>query len=102
MAVRKKWQQENRNLQTGDVVLLLSPSKLTKGEYRLGVIKETTPDKDGVVRTAKVGFRSRRRRAREAADECRVPLEVIVVACQRLADILPMEEKWKGGLITDS
>ena len=65
MAVRRKWQREVRNLQVGDVVLLLSAKAFSKGDYRLGVVIELLPDEDQVVRTVKLGLRNRRKRVRE-------------------------------------
>ena len=50
---RQKWFQAQRNLQKGDVVLLVEPGA-KRGEWPLGRITETLPGADGQVRVAKV------------------------------------------------
>ena len=89
---RKRWQATFRNLRVGDVVMLLSTGKLSPGTYRLGMVRQVMPDTTGVVRTVLVGLRSRRRRGAGAwVEEQRM-------AVQRLAVLLPVEERWEQGL----
>ena len=50
---RRKWFEPQRNLQEGDVVLVIEPHT-SRGEWPLGRITETHPGEDGMVRVAKV------------------------------------------------
>ena len=50
---RKKWFKERKNLQVGDVVLLVSPEN-QRAQWPLARILETYPGKDGFVRSVKV------------------------------------------------
>ena len=55
---RKKWFQERRNLQKGDVVLVIEPHA-SRREWPLGRITETYPGADGLVRVVKVRYGGR-------------------------------------------
>ena len=88
---RYKWKQEVRPLAVGDVVLLLSSGKLGPGTYRLAMVDRLFPDESGVVRTVEIAFTSRRKRGRAVR-------EVSRMAVQRLAVILPAEERWSAGM----
>ena len=81
----------------GDAVILISATPLGKKEYRLGLVKAIFPDSEGVVRTVRVGLLSRRRRARVSVQGPMLTEEVIM-AVQRLAVILPVEETWEKGV----
>ena len=50
---RKKWLKTQRNLQVGEVVLLMSPDA-PRGKWPLGRVLEVYPGEDGRVRVAKV------------------------------------------------
>ena len=50
---RRKWQTTQRNIQTGDVVLILS-QKSERGTWPLGKVTEVTTSNDGNVRSVKV------------------------------------------------
>ena len=50
---RRKWLKEERDLQSGDVVLVMSPNT-SRGHWSLGRIVEVYQGKDGLVRVAKV------------------------------------------------
>ena len=50
---RKKWFKERKNLQVGDIVLLVSPEN-QRAQWPLARILETYPGKDGFVRSVKV------------------------------------------------
>ena len=75
----------------GDVVMLLSMAKLGPSTYRLAIVRELVPDETGVVRTVIIGFSSRRGRGR-VMEQCRM-------AVQRLAVLLPVEERWEAGTV---
>ena len=51
--IRRKWLTTERDLQVGDVVLVISPNT-PRGHWPLGRITEVFPGKDGHVRVAKV------------------------------------------------
>ena len=75
------------------MVLLLSTAKLGPGSYRLGLVREVVPDPQGLVRTVVVALKSRRRRgAGTWVEEQRM-------AVQRLAVLLPVEERWGQGVV---
>ena len=76
----------------GDVVLLLSAGKLGPGTYRLAIVRRVLPDEEGVVRSVILGVPSRRRRGQQ------VQVDEMRMAVQRLAVLLPVEERWQGGL----
>ena len=90
---RRKWVYRARNLTPGDVVLLLEESKLKRGSYRLAIVREVKVDEAGVVRSAVIALRDRRRGAGTDSRE-------LIMAVQRLALILPVEERCfeRGGL----
>ena len=88
----KKWRVEQRNVQQGDIVMVLYTKKIGKGEYRLGRILEAYKDKHGVVRTVKVGLRRRDQRE-DARSYVAKPLDEIEIGVQRLAVICPAEEQ---------
>ena len=90
---RRKWRQVARNVAVGDVVLLKAESKLGPGTYRLAVVSGVKPDEDGLVRTATIILRDRRKRG------ARLETRQLPMAVQRLAVLLPVEERWKGGLL---
>ena len=99
---RQKWRQENRNIATGDIVLLRPNVKIGKGEYRLARVLDIHPDRRGNVRTVTIGLRYRSRARGEALEESRAGLEEVKMAVQRLVVILPREELWEGGLLAPS
>ena len=58
LADPKQWFQGRRNLQKGDVVLVIEPHA-TRREWLLGRITETYPGADGLVRVVKVRYGGR-------------------------------------------
>ena len=50
---QQKWHQKKRNLQVGDVCMLQDPSAY-RGEWRLCIVTEIYPDKNGVVRNVEI------------------------------------------------
>ena len=53
LSARKKWHREHRDVQVGEVVIVVSPDT-TRGNWPLGRILEVYPGTDGRVRVAKV------------------------------------------------
>ena len=50
---RTKWSQKRRNLNVGDVVLLVESTQ-PRGKWLLGRVQEEHKGKDGVIRSANV------------------------------------------------
>jgi hypothetical protein len=57
LVIHKKWLTEHRNLQPGDVVMIADQNAL-RGEYRLGLVKETFPGRDGKVRKVALSYKN--------------------------------------------
>ena len=53
LSARKKWHRERRNIQKGEVVLLISPDT-PRGSWPMGRVVEIYPGDDGRVRVVKV------------------------------------------------
>ena len=53
LSSRKKWHREHRDVQVGEIVIVISPDT-TRGNWPLGRILEVYPGRDGWVRVAKV------------------------------------------------
>ena len=54
----KKWKSPSRNLQVGDIVMMLYKGNLVD-DYRLAKVTQVYPDEKGLVRTVEVSFRKR-------------------------------------------
>ena len=50
---QQKWHQKQRSLKVGDICLLQDPNAL-RGEWRLCIVTEVFPDRNGVVRNVEV------------------------------------------------
>ena len=88
----KKWRKEERNIQIGDIVLVMYEKSVGKGDYRLARVLSVYPDVHDVVRTVKVGFR--RRSVREATlPYVPKPLDEMELGVQRLVVVSPVEEQ---------
>ena len=87
-----KWQeaQRHRNLQPGDICMMLYESKVL-GSYRLCRIITADPSEDECIRTVTVGYLPRKNRRQATYHP--VPLEMKEVAIQRLVLLVPMEEQ---------
>ena len=79
-----KWHKTQRNVQTGDVVLILEEGALV-GEYKLGQVIGVKASKDGLVRTAKV-------RCVNRTDD-RITKNVLDRPIHKLCIIVPKEEQ---------
>ena len=87
-----RWEESrrHRNLQQGDICLLLYETKIV-ANYTLCRVVEAKPFKDGCVRTVTVGYLPRK--AVRQVVYRPVPLETKEVAVQRLVLIMPVEEQ---------
>ena len=71
---RQKWNEKKRNLNKGDVVLIVDPNS-PRNSWPLAVIEETMPDRLGYVRQVKV----------------KTATNTLVRPVDKLCDILEME-----------
>ena len=53
LQIRNKWFKKRENVSIGDIVLLMD-KLLPRGQWKLGIIDETFPGNDGLVRSVKV------------------------------------------------
>ena len=88
----QKWKFSRRNVQEGDVVLVLYPGKIAKGDFRLARVTGVKVDDSGHVRTATVALRPRNKREKALPYRAKA-LTLMTVAVQRLVVILPAEEQ---------
>ena len=77
-----------------DIVMLIIPSKLGKGSYRLERAEEIHSDHKGVVRTVTIAYRGKVRATGEKPEELKASLTRATMAVQRLVVLLPAEEAW--------
>ena len=80
--------RRDKNLQVGDVCNLKYENKI-RSTYRICVVHELFYSEDGVVRTVKVGYRSRRQ-LRGVYKSAK--LEGLTIAVQRLVLLVAVEE----------
>ena len=86
-----KWATSKRDVQVGDVVLILYEHKMDKGEFKLGRVLEVHPGDDGVVRRVTVGYSRPSKKLMEAK-----PLVRLTLGVQRLVVVMPKEEQQEG------
>ena len=79
----KRWKDTRKNLKPGDIVMMKYAGQIND-DYRLARVLEAFPDKKGLVRTVKVGYRRRDKREKPEV-YWKKPLSEEIVAVQRLA-----------------
>ena len=79
----KRWKDVQGNLKPGDIVMMKYTGQI-HDDYRLARVREVFPDRKGLVRTVKVGFRKRDKREKQDV-YWKKPLSEEIVAVQRLA-----------------
>ena len=72
--------------------MLITPSKLGKGSYRLERAEEIHSDHKGVVRTVTIAYRGKVRATGEKPEELKASLTRATMAVQWLVVLLPAEE----------
>ena len=91
LVYRKKWHEKQRNLQVGDVVLVLDKDAF-KGSYRLAVVDEVHPGKDGLVRNVLVSYKNYK--AGEKIHTYKgAKFTSVLRSCHRLVLLVPVEEQ---------
>ena len=95
----KRWKEIRKNLKKDDIVMMKYAGNL-QDDYRLARVLEVFPDRKGLVRTVRVGFR--RRDKREKPDTYwKKPLLEETVAVQRLALLQVADEPLPTGGVQD-
>ncbi len=89
LVVRQKWHVPSRNLQQGDVVMIMEPSKL-KSKYKLGIVEDTKVSRDGHVRSAVIKYNNVSQIGNKVLQA--TPVRV-TRSVQRLVLVLPVEEQ---------
>ena len=90
----QKWKVSRRNVQEGDVVLIIYPGKISKGDYRLARVIAAAKDENDHVRTVTVALRPRNLAEKSLPYKIK-QLTRMTLAVQRLVVILPVEEQEK-------
>ena len=85
---RHRWQDQQPNVEVGDVGFLLYTSKFGKPTWRAARVLVLHPDKHGVVRTVTVGLKRRSKDDRSVKYKPRPPSEM-TIPVQRLAVTIP-------------
>ena len=89
-----KWQEPQRNIASGDVVLIKYATKSKSGEYRLGRVVSVEVDPDQLVRTCLVRYSLvQHMSGKDRLSYKGLTVKYIRVAIQRLLIILPVEEQ---------
>ena len=55
LAIQPKWHAENRNIQK-DNVALVQDNNVVRDEWKLGIVSETFPGKDDLVKRVNVSY----------------------------------------------
>ena len=95
----KRWKDTRKNLKQGDIVMM-KYSGVIRNDYRLARVLDVYPDKKGLVRTVKVGFRRRDKREKPSVYWKKALVEEIV-AVQRLALLQAVGEPLPTGTAQD-
>ena len=91
LVYRKKWHEKQRNLQVGDVVLVLDKD-VFKGSYRLAVVEEVHPGKDGLVRNVLVSYKNYKT-GEKIHTYKGAKFTSVLRSCHRLVLLVPVEEQ---------
>ena len=91
MLSHRRWFDERRNLQVGDVVLVTDNSPLIKS-YQLAKVTEAQADSDGMVRTVEVGYKRYKATEKGTARYTGGSTTTLRRSVQRLVLIVPVEE----------
>ena len=95
----KRWKDIKKNLKQEDIVMMKYSGNI-RDDYRLAKVIEVFPDKKGLVRTVKVGFRRRDKREKPDA-YWKKPLVEEIVAIQRLALLQVAGQPLPTGTVQD-
>ena len=91
MLLERKWNSDVRNLQVGDVVLVIDNDALTRS-YKLAQVTTARPDEDGKVRTVEVAYKRYKSSEQGTHKYTGGSTTNIKRSVQRLSLIVPIEE----------
>ena len=91
----KKWKKASRNLQVGDIVMMLYKGNLVD-DYRLAKVTQVFPDERNLVRTVEVSYR---KRMKKEPSEVYKSKELVSekIAAQRLSLLQAVDEQLADG-----
>ena len=89
LMTQSKWQQRKHPVKVGDVVLVYEPNTI-KGQYKLGLITETIPSKDGVIRKVKLSYKNYKVNEKVTCYSG-APDVIVTRSVQRLSLLVPVE-----------
>ena len=88
----KRWKKSQRNLEKGDICLLMYDKKVGSPKYRICRVSEIYPDAQGDVRTVRIQMRPRDQRE-DSLPYLAKDLVSQDVSVQRLVLILPVRDQ---------
>ena len=91
LVVRRKWHTANRNLHPGNVVIIADRNTM-RGEYRLGLVEEVFPGRDGKVRRVSVMYKNFRVGDKIQAYKGDDEAVIVHRSTQRLALLVPVDD----------
>ena len=89
LIVQRKWHRSSRNLQPGDVVLVMDQNSL-RGVYKLGLVREVFPGRDGFVRKVSISYKNFKI-GEKVYEYSGAKDTVITRSVQRLALLVPVD-----------
>ena len=89
LMTQSKWQQRKHPVKVGDVVIVYEPNTI-KGQYKLGLITETIPSKDGVIRKVKLSYKNYKVNEKVTCYSG-APDVIVTRSVQRLSLLVPVE-----------
>ena len=91
----KKWKKASRNLQVGDIVMMLYKGNLVD-DYRLAKVTQVFPDERNLVRTVEVSYRKRMKKEPSEVYKSK-DLVTEKIAVQRLFLLQAVDEQLADG-----
>ena len=89
LMMHTKWQQRKRPVKVGDVVIVYEPNTV-KGQYKLGLITETIPSKDGIIRKVKLSYKNYKVNEKVTCYSG-APDKIVTRSVQRLCLLVPVD-----------
>ena len=93
----RKWKDQKRNLQVGDVVMMEYKGSIVN-DYRLALVSEVLPDERGIVRSVVVSYRKRDKREKPEVYRSK-PLVSEKIGVQRLSLLQAVGEERPSGMV---
>ena len=90
LVYRHKWHEPERDLRVGDVVLVLDKDSF-RGMYKLALVDDVIPSRDGRVRRVKVCYKLPKP-GEKILEYKGQPYTSVLRSCQRLVLLVPVDE----------